>query len=49
MIRECFRKCVRQGDARDVVVRLRKSLGKGEIVQARAALAEMLNTVLAAK
>lgn len=49
MIRECFRKCARQGMARDVVIRLRKPLDSKDLPLARATLGEMLKTVLAAK
>jgi ribonuclease P protein component len=49
MIRECFRKISRQGSARDVVIRLRKPLGKKDLAQARSTLDEMLKNALAAK
>jgi ribonuclease P protein component len=49
MIRECFRRCARQGVARDVVVRLRKPIDSKERSVAGAALRELLKTVLAAK
>lgn len=49
LIRECFRHCARQGVARDVVVRLRKPLDKGEHPAARATLNAMLQTLLVAK
>ena len=49
LIRECFRKCARQGIARDVVIRLRKPLHKQDLAEARATLGEMLKTVLAPK
>ncbi len=49
LIRECFRKCARQGMARDVVIRLRKPLGRKDLPEAREMLGEMLKTVLAAK
>ena len=47
LIRECFRKCARQGMAQDVVIRLRKPLHKQDLADARATLGEMLKTVLA--
>ncbi|MBI5890513.1 MAG: ribonuclease P protein component [Nitrosomonadales bacterium] len=49
LIRECFRKCARQGIACDVVIRLRKPLDKKNLAEARTTLNEMLKTVLAAK
>lgn len=49
LIRECFRHCARHGVARDVVIRLRKPLEIKDISKARAALGEMLESVLAAK
>jgi ribonuclease P protein component len=49
LIRECFRKIARQGMARDVVVRLRKPLDRKDFPVARAALGEMLKSVLVAK
>jgi ribonuclease P protein component len=49
LIRECFRRCARQGAAKDVVVRLRKPLDKKDHSRARATLGEMLKTVLTAK
>jgi ribonuclease P protein component len=49
LIRECFRKCARQGIARDVVIRLRKPLHKQDLAEARVSLGEMLKTVLAPK
>jgi ribonuclease P protein component len=49
LIRECFRHCARAGDAKDVVIRLRKPLDKKDHPAARVTLSEMLKTVLAAK
>lgn len=49
MIRECFRKCAKQSIARDIVVRLRNSLGSKDRAEARAVLNEMLKAALAAK
>lgn len=49
LIRECFRACARHGLARDVVIRLRKPLGKRDFPIARATLNELLTIVLAAK
>jgi ribonuclease P protein component len=49
LIRECFRKYARQGEALDVVIRLRKPLDRKDLPQARETLGEMIKTVLAAK
>lgn len=49
LIRECFRKCARRGNALDVVIRLRKPLNKKDIPHARETLGEMIRTALAAK
>lgn len=49
LIRECFRRCARKGVARDVVIRLRKPIGSKERPAARAALGELLKTILAAE
>lgn len=49
LIRECFRKCSKQGVARDIVVRLRNSLSSKDCVEARSVLTEMLKTALAAR
>ena len=49
LIRECFRRCARQGIARDVVIRLRKPIDSKERPAARAALGELLKTTLAAQ
>ena len=49
LIRECFRKCARQGSARDVVIRLRKPLESKDFPVARTSLGELLKTILAAK
>ena len=49
LIREHFRQCARKGNAVDLVVRLRKPLEQKDIPKARAALGEMLESVLAVK
>ncbi len=49
MVRECFRQQDRQGVMRDVVIRLRKPLGKQDRATAQAALFETLSLALAAK
>jgi ribonuclease P protein component len=49
LIRECFRRCARDGDALDVVIRLRRPLDKKDVPQARETLDEMIRTALAAK
>jgi ribonuclease P protein component len=47
LIRESFRVRENTGVARDIVVRLRKPLGKQDKTQARTVLAEMLSKALA--
>jgi len=47
LIRESFRVRENTGVARDIVVRLRKPLGKQDTTQARTVLAEMLSKALA--
>ncbi len=49
LIRECFRHRARNGIERDLVVRLRKPLEIKDLPKARAALDEMLESVLAVK
>ncbi len=49
LIRECFRRHARKGMGLDVVIRLRKPVGKDDFAQARATLSEMLGTTLAIK
>jgi len=49
LIRESFRRYARQGGQRDVVIRLRKPLENKDILIAKAALDEMLESVLAVK
>lgn len=49
LIRECFRKYARQGEALDLVIRLRKPLARKDLPQARETLGEMIRMALAAK
>jgi len=49
LIRESFRVRVDTEVARDIVVRLRKPLGKQDTTQARMVLTEMLSKALAAQ
>ncbi len=49
VIRECFRRYARHGISRDVVIRLRKPLDIKNMSIAKAALGEILESVLAVK